>query len=68
MKLLNGREPFTINEIATDYTVQDFWSFQFSNILHDPDEIAEALVAKALGIKESCSTHDGDQHCNLLWG
>ena len=49
-KLLSGKEPFTNNGILTDYTVNDFWSFQFSNILHDPDEIAEFLVAKALGL------------------
>jgi len=53
MKLLSGKEPFTNNGIETKLTVKDFWSFQFSNILHDPDEIAEFLVAKALGNKES---------------
>ena len=46
--LLSGDEPFTINGTSIKLTVRDFWSFQFSNILHDPDEIAEFLVAKAL--------------------
>ena len=52
MDLLSGVEPFTSNGKATDYTVADYWSFQFSNILHVPEEVAEFLVAKALGLKE----------------
>ena len=48
-KFLSGTEPFTQNGEAIGISVIDFWSFQFSNILHDPDEIAEFLVAKALG-------------------
>ena len=48
-QLLSGKEMFTDNGKAIGLTVNDFWSFQFSNILHDPDEIAEFLVAKALG-------------------
>ena len=47
--LLTGTESFTNEGKPTALTVNDFWSFQFSNILHDPDEIAEFLVAKALG-------------------
>lgn len=47
--LLSGSEPFTQNGESIGLSVADFWSFQFSNILHDPDEIAEFLVAKALG-------------------
>ena len=49
LKLLSGSEPFTQNGESIGLSVVDFWSFQFSNILHDPDEIAEFLVAKALG-------------------
>ena len=49
MKLLTGKELFTDNGESIGLNVNDFWSFQFSNILHDPDEIAEFLVAKALG-------------------
>ena len=48
-KLLSGAEPFTQNGEPIGLSVADFWSFQFSNILHDPDEVAEFLVAKALG-------------------
>lgn len=29
--------------------MSDFWSFQYSNIDHDPEYVAEFLVAKALG-------------------
>lgn len=51
-KLLSGIEPFTQNGEPIGLSVVDFWSFQFSNILHNPDEIAEFLVAKALGQTE----------------
>ena len=49
MELLTGKEQFTNNGESIGFSVNDFWSFQFSNILHDPDEVAEFLVAKALG-------------------
>lgn len=49
-KLLSGEEMFTDNGKSIGLTVNNFWSFQFSNILHDPDEVAEFLVAKALGL------------------
>lgn len=52
MKLLKGYEPFTNKYKPIGLSITDFWSFQFSNILHDPDEIAEFLVAKALEQKE----------------
>lgn len=54
-KLLNGDEQFRDDGEPLGMTVRDFWSFQFSNILHDPDEIAEFLVAKALGMNEPCN-------------
>ena len=47
-KLLSGTEPFTQNGEPLGLSIIDFWRFQFSNILHDPDEIAEFLVAQAL--------------------
>ena len=47
--LLSGKELFTDDGESIGFTVNDFWSFQYSNILHDPDQIAEFLVAKALG-------------------
>ena len=52
MELLHGTEPFTSGDSATDFTVTDYWSFQFSNILHVPEEVAEFLVARALGLKK----------------
>lgn len=62
-KLLNGNEQFVDNGRPLGLSVRDFWSFQFSNILHDPDEIAEFLVAKALGMdtpfnKQSWTLYD----------
>lgn len=53
--LLSGDELFLDNGKPLGLTMRDFWSFQFSNILHDPDEIAEFLVAKALGMNEPCN-------------
>ena len=52
MDLLQGAEPFTSDGNPMDFTVTDYWSFQFSNILHVPEEVAEFLVAMALGLKE----------------
>ncbi len=54
-KLLSGDEQFVNNGESLGLTVRDFWSFQFSNILHDPDEIAEFLVAKALDLEAPCN-------------
>ena len=47
--ILTGREEFTDKEDPVGFTVTDFWSFQYSNIDHDPEYVAEFLVAKALG-------------------
>lgn len=47
--VLTGQESFTDNEEPAGFTVSDFWSFQYSNIDHDPEYVAEFLVAKALG-------------------
>lgn len=52
MKLYKPDEPFIGNGKKEDMTIGDFWSFQFSNIYSDPDEIAEYIVAKALEITE----------------
>lgn len=51
-KLLSGTELFTRNGESLGLSIIVFWRFQFSNILHDPDEIAEFLVAQALGQTE----------------
>ena len=48
-KLLFVTEPFTKDGEPLGLSVLDFWRFQFSNILHDPDEVAEFLVSQALG-------------------
>lgn len=47
--LLSGNEPFTRNGQPIGYTIEDFWRFQFSNIWEMQEEVAEFLVAKALG-------------------
>ena len=52
MKLYKPDEPFVGKGVNSEMTIGDFWSFQFSNIYLNPDEIAEYIVAKALGKKE----------------
>ena len=47
--VLTGKESFTNGGNPVGLTVTDFWSFQYSNIDHDPEYVAEFLVAKALG-------------------
>lgn len=49
-KLLNGKEPFLCDGKPQGFCIEDFWSFQFSNIWDMVEEIAEFLVAKALGL------------------
>ncbi len=49
MGMLSGREPFTDGGRPTELTVTDYWSFQHSNIDHNPEYVAEFLVAKSLG-------------------
>lgn len=47
--LLSGYEPLTFNGKPAGFTVLDFWRFQHSNIWDVQEEIAEFIVAKALG-------------------
>ena len=47
--LLSGQEQFTLDGNPTGFTVLDFWAFQHSNIWDVQEEIAEFIVAKALG-------------------
>ena len=47
-KLLNGNEKFRLNGRELDFSVLDFWSFQFSNLVDILGYVAEFLVAKAL--------------------
>jgi len=44
-----GDEPFTLNGEPVGLSMSDFWSFQYSNIWDTQQEVAEFIVAKALG-------------------
>lgn len=46
---ITEKSKFTFNGNDTDMTMLDFWMFQFSNIYDKQGEIAEYIVAKALG-------------------
>ena len=50
-QLLTGQEQFTFEGIPSGFSVRDFWAFQYSNIWNMQEEIAEFLVAKALGLE-----------------
>ena len=50
--LLSGSESFTISNQPVGFSVIDFWRFQFSNIWDIQDQIAEFIVAYALGQTE----------------
>lgn len=50
--ILTGSEPFTVSGQPMNYSVIDFWQFQFSNIWDMQDQIAEFIVAKALGLEK----------------
>lgn len=47
--LLSGQEQFTYDGNPAGFSVLDFWAFQHSNIWDVQEEIAEFIVAKALG-------------------
>lgn len=47
--LLSGSESFTISNQPVGFSVIDFWRFQFSNIWDIQDQVAEFIVARALG-------------------
>lgn len=48
-----GNESFIYNNQDLDFNIKDFWSFQYSNIYSLHGEIAEFIVARALGITEA---------------
>ena len=48
-QLLTGKEQFTLDGNSIGLSVLDFWAFQHSNIWDVQEEIAEFIVAKALG-------------------
>ena len=50
---MNGNEQFTINSEQLAFNMLDFWRFQYSNIFSLHGEIAEFIVARALGITEA---------------
>lgn len=47
--LLTGQEQFILDGNPVGFSVLDFWAFQHSNIWDVQEEIAEFIVAKALG-------------------
>ena len=47
---LTGNEQFTADGKSLGFTTLDFWSFQFSNVWDIYEEVAEFIVAKALGL------------------
>lgn len=49
--LLTGFEKFTIDGEETEMNLMDFWRFQYSNIWDLSGDMAEYVVAKALGIE-----------------
>ncbi len=48
-QLLSGQEQFTLGGNSIGFSVLDYWRFQHSNIWASQEEIAEFIVAKALG-------------------
>ena len=49
---LTGKESFMLDGQPVGFSVIDFWRFQFSNIWDMQDQIAEFIVAQALGQTE----------------
>jgi hypothetical protein len=50
---MTGKELFEYDGYSTGFNLTDFWSFQYSNIYSLHGEIAEFVVARALGITEA---------------
>lgn len=46
---MNGNEQFQLAGQSAGFSISDFWQFQFSNIWDMQADIAEFIVAKALG-------------------
>ena len=46
---MSGEEPVTMDGNPVGFTMLDFWRYQYSNIWNLQDQIAEFLVARALG-------------------
>ena len=54
---MQGNEKFESNNSKLDFDIKDFWKFQYSNIYSLHGEMAEFVVARALGINEA---HNSD--------
>ena len=52
-KHLTGNEEFTLEGKPTGMTMLEFWRWKYSEIYDIQDELAEFIVAKALGLKEA---------------
>lgn len=50
---MTGKEKFEFDGAETGFDLTDFWRFQYSNIYSLHGEIAEFVVARALGIEEA---------------
>ena len=50
---MNGNEKFTFDNCNLDFNYQNFWRFHYSNIQSAHGEIAEFIVARALGVTEA---------------
>ena len=50
---MKGDEKFEFSGESLDFDFKDFWAFQYSNIYSLHGEIAEFIVARALGITEA---------------
>ena len=50
---MKGNEKFLLNNENLDFDFSDFWRFQYSNIYSLHGEIAEFVVARALGVTEA---------------
>ena len=45
---MNGNELFEFNDKKLDYSLSDFWRFQYSNIYNLHGEIAEFIVMRSI--------------------
>ena len=53
---MTGKEKFLCGGKELDFDMIDFWRFHYSNIYSLHGEIAEFVVARALGITEAQNT------------
>ena len=53
---MTGKEKFIFNNQPLEFEYSDFWKFHYSNVYSAHGEIAEFVVARALGITEAQNT------------